>query len=107
MDWSTIATIGSVVSIPASIGVYVAWALTFGPAFTSKKMIVPTLMLLCFLTILHLRRLESLKPFTVRHLLPKRGPNYDSNLIQATFCPLRWRSPIFGDGMPSTMQRLG
>jgi hypothetical protein len=52
MDWSKIATIGGVISIPTTLAIYITWTLTYGPSFTSKKMIIPAIILLCFLTIL-------------------------------------------------------
>lgn len=51
MDWSTIATVGSVISIPATLVIYVAWAITYGPAFTSKNMVIPAIIVLCLLLV--------------------------------------------------------
>lgn len=52
MDWSKIATFASVLSIPASIALYVGWAAKYGPKLMSRQMLVETVLFLCFLIIL-------------------------------------------------------
>jgi hypothetical protein len=52
MDWSKIATVASVLSLPGSIVLYIGWAVIYGPKFMSKQMLVVTILFLCFFTIL-------------------------------------------------------
>jgi len=52
MDWSKVATVASVLSLPGSIVLYIGWAVIYGPKLMSRQMLVVTILFLCFFTIL-------------------------------------------------------
>jgi hypothetical protein len=84
MDWSKIATIASVLSIPASIFLYIGWVLAYGPKVMSKQMLVVTILFLCFFTILSL---TAVSVFRVLHTTPSTTASSTSPALAVRATP--------------------